>query len=111
MKLVFDENLSVRLVERIADLYPGSAHVRDLGLLGAPDDEIWTRAAQTGFVVVSKDADFFQRAVLFGPPPKVVWLRIGNGPPSVAADLLRRYRDRLGAFEADPASAWIQLPD
>ena len=78
MKLLFDENLSPKLPREVAALFPGSVHVRECGLKGFPDSAIWTQARTHGFIVVSKDSDFFQRSVLYGSPPKVIWLRIGN---------------------------------
>ena len=78
MKLLFDENLSHRLVGQLAAEFPGSTHVRDAGLAAAPDAEVWAYAAANGFVIVSKDTDFQQRALLYGHPPKVIWVRLGN---------------------------------
>ena len=62
MKLLFDHNLSYRLVAVLADLYPGSAHVREVGLRMALYEAVWSYAAQQGFVLVSKDTDFYQRS-------------------------------------------------
>ena len=64
MKLLFDENLSIALPQTLADLYPDSAHVFDLGLGGQADLRIWERAAADGFVLVSKDQDFQRLSVL-----------------------------------------------
>ena len=58
MKLLLDENLSHRLVSRLARTFPGTAHVDAVGLRGEPDAAIWEYAAQHEFVVVSKDDDF-----------------------------------------------------
>ena len=58
MKLLFDENLSYRLVARLEALFPGSAHVRGLAQTGTSDDVLWRLAAEQGFVIVSKDTDF-----------------------------------------------------
>ncbi len=80
MKLLFDENLSFRLARELAYVYPESAHVRDVGLLGAEDRRIWEHAVEHGFILVSKDTDFYQRSLVHGSPPKVVWLRVGNVP-------------------------------
>ncbi|HEU4881912.1 MAG TPA: DUF5615 family PIN-like protein [Longimicrobium sp.] len=80
MKLLFDENLSFRLVRALMDIYPESAHVRDVGLLGADDPAIWAYAVEHGFLLTSKDTDFYDRSVFFGAPPKVLWLRIGTVP-------------------------------
>ena len=80
MKLLFDQNLSSALVARLEDLFPGSTHVKAEGMDEAPDIEVWLFAKQQGFTIVSKDSDFQQRSLLFGAPPKVVWLRVGNCP-------------------------------
>lgn len=68
MKLLFDQNLSPRLPRRLADLYPDSLHVREIGLRKATDTEIWEYAKQSGLAIVSKDADFQQRSLLYGHP-------------------------------------------
>ncbi len=78
MKLLFDQNLSHRLVGQLSTEFPGSAHVRDAGLAASPDLTVWTHAAAGGFMLVSKDTDFQQRALLYGHPPKVIWVRLGN---------------------------------
>ena len=78
MKLLFDENLSPRLVGTLSDFYPQSAHVDRVGLGGASDTEVWKYAKLHGFTLVSKDSDFHERSVLTGCPPKVVWIRRGN---------------------------------
>jgi predicted nuclease of predicted toxin-antitoxin system len=80
MKLLFDQNLSPSLPRLLADLYPDSVHVRDIGLRDATGTEIWEYAKHNGFVLVSKDSDFQQRSLLFGQPPKFIWLRVGNCP-------------------------------
>ena len=94
MRLLFDQNLSHRLVALLAAEFPGSAHVRDVCLAAAADLDVWAYAAAKGFVVVSKDVDFQQRALLYGHPPKVIWVRSGNGPTAAVAALLRHGRPR-----------------
>jgi len=78
MKLLFDQNLSHRLLARLGDLFPESAHVRAAGLEQADDRQIWEYAKANGYGIVSQDADFAERSRLYGPPPKVVWLRCGT---------------------------------
>ena len=78
MKLLFDENLSSRLVELLAADFPGCTHIEILGMRGAADTVVWNYAREHGYTIVSKDNDFRQRAFLDGPPPKVVWLSVGN---------------------------------
>jgi len=76
--LLFDENLAVRLVSALSDLYPNCAHVADRGVAGAPDLVIWRHAGEQRLAIVSKDGDFQQLSVLYGAPPKVIWIRSGN---------------------------------
>jgi predicted nuclease of predicted toxin-antitoxin system len=109
MKLLYDENLSPRLVGLLAAEFPGSQHVRDVGLAAAPDPTVWAYAAAQGLVIVSKDADFQHRALLLGHPPKVVWLRLGNCATAVVASLLRARHADLLAFEADPLASLLAL--
>jgi hypothetical protein len=49
MKLLFDENLSFRLVTALADIYPDSSHVREVGLLGADDLHVGTMQPNMDF--------------------------------------------------------------
>ena len=61
-------------------------------------------------MVASKDVDFYQRSVAYGPPPKAVWLRVGSGPASVAERMLREHIARLSEFDADPDAGFLVLP-
>jgi predicted nuclease of predicted toxin-antitoxin system len=109
MRLLFDQNLSHRLVTLLASDYPGSVHVRDVGLYAADDQVIWQFAAQQGLAIVSKDSDFQQRALLRGHPPKVVWVRLGNCTTAAVAALLRARQADLLAFEADVMASFLVL--
>lgn len=109
MKLLFDHNLSPRLVRALADIYPDSAHVRDVGLHIADDESVWTYAARGAFVIVSKDADFHQRSFLLGPPPKVIWVRRGNCPTNEIESLLRTHAADVEAFSRDAEAAFIAI--
>ena len=109
MKLLFDENLSFRLVVSLADIFPGSLHVRDVGLLGAADRRIWEFAAEQGFILVSKDTDFYDRSVLYGVPPKVIWLRTGNSTVMETADVLRNKYMLIRHFMEDIDSSFLPV--
>jgi predicted nuclease of predicted toxin-antitoxin system len=107
--LLFDENLAARLVTNLADLYPGCLHVSDRGLAGGSDRGIWQYAREHGFVIVTKDDDFQRLSVLFGAPPKVIWIRLGN---CSTADIIRLLSDRhreLDRFVADEEAAFLAL--
>jgi predicted nuclease of predicted toxin-antitoxin system len=110
VKLLFDENLSHHLVGLLATLFPGSVHVRDVGLARADDQTIWAHARDNGQAIVSKDEDFAERALLEGPPAKVIWIRLGNCTTAAVDALLRAHADELLAFAADPEAALLVLP-
>src|SRR6266516_2222554 len=101
MKLLFDQNLSFKLVQRLADLFPDSNQARLLGLDQADDRALWEHAKANGFALVSQDSDFADMAALHGPPPKIIWLRCGNQPTEVVEKLLRRHAGTIDAFTQD----------
>ena len=107
MRLLFDQNLSHRLPALLAAEYPGSEHVQDVGLNAVDDFVIWQYAADQGLTIVSKDSDFQQRALLYGHPPKVVWLRLGNCSTSTVLSTLQSRQDDLLGFAADPTTSYL----
>lgn len=109
MRLLLDENLSFRLAALLADAFPGTVHVRDVGLSGADDDAVWEHARAHGLAVASKDSDFHDRARLHGPPPKLVWIQRGNCSTRDIERVLRRHRADLERFGSDPAAAVLVL--
>jgi predicted nuclease of predicted toxin-antitoxin system len=104
--LLFDENLSHTLCTRLNAIYPNSQHVRNIAL-GEGDDAIWRFAEAKGLIIVSKDQDFQQRSLLYGAPPKCVWLRLGNCSTEDVASLLTGRRRTITAFAADESAMLI----
>jgi predicted nuclease of predicted toxin-antitoxin system len=109
VKLLFDENLAPSLVGILADIYPESEHVRDVGLKSAPDRKVWDYAAEMGYTIVTKDGDFRQRSFLFGPPPKIIWVGLGNCSTKQIAELLRRRSQEIEAFSVAEKEAFLSL--
>jgi predicted nuclease of predicted toxin-antitoxin system len=109
VKLLFDQNLAPRLRYIFQERFPGSAHVRDIGLRDADDRYIWDFAAANDFALVTKDADFRQRSFLEGHPPKIIWVRSGNCSTAEIEALLRRDLDRIIAFLLDPQAAILMV--
>ena len=107
MKLLFDENISPKLPHLIGTTYPNSQHVRELGLKGQSDEAIWNYAKANGFTLVSKDKDFYQRALLYGSPPKFIWLCLGNCTRNDLLALIQRHEQDIIAFETSPESVLI----
>jgi len=109
VRFLFDENLSHRLIDLLDDIAPGSQHPRSIDLLGAADEQVWQYAERRGLIIVSKDDDFRQRALLHGPPPKVVWLAVGNAGTRVIAEHLRSNLGALSDFIDDEDAAILIL--
>jgi predicted nuclease of predicted toxin-antitoxin system len=108
--LLFDQNLSRKLPALLGAEFPGSEQVLLAGLATADDRAVWAYASAHGLAIVSKDADFQKLSATLGPPPKVVWLRVGNGPTRDVEALLRSRAVDIQAFLADPTSAVLELP-
>jgi predicted nuclease of predicted toxin-antitoxin system len=98
VKLLFDENLSRKLVTRLADLFPGSSHVVFEAMLQKPDISVWEHAKAQGFAIVTADADFYELSTTFGPPPKVIWLRGCDYPTAAAERMIRSQVIRVLEF-------------
>lgn len=111
MKLLFDENLSPRLIELLTADFPGSTHVEYLDMRGATDAEIWAYARDHDYVIVSKDNDFRQYAFLYGPPPKVLWLAVGNAGTAAIARLVSSRAAEILAFDEDPEQSLLVLAE
>ncbi|MCK9453057.1 MAG: DUF5615 family PIN-like protein [Bacteroidales bacterium] len=98
MKLLFDQNISFRLVKRITDLFPESKQVRELGLENSTDSEIFDYARTNDFAIVTFDSDFFDLNVIKGFPPKIIWIRTGNTTTNNLENLLRDKYDLIKLF-------------
>jgi predicted nuclease of predicted toxin-antitoxin system len=109
MKLLFDQNLSHKLAVHVCDPYPESEHVRNLGLNAAEDGAIREYAKADGFMIVSKDADFHQRSFVYGFPPKVIWVKLGNRSTADVEKVLRRGFVAVKNFHDDAEAAFLSL--
>jgi predicted nuclease of predicted toxin-antitoxin system len=109
MRLLFNQNLSPRLVGSLSDVYPGSSHVSLVGLDRASDAEVFNYALDNGYALVSKDVDFVELAQAHSPSPKVVWLRLGNCTTSEIEDTLRARQEAVAALESDPEARVLAL--
>jgi predicted nuclease of predicted toxin-antitoxin system len=109
VKLIFDANLSPSLVGRLRSDYPGSVHVRDVGLKDGSDSAIWEFARLREFAIASKDTDFRERSFVEGSPPKVIWLDVGNAGTREIELLLRAERQRVEQFSQSQEASLLIL--
>jgi predicted nuclease of predicted toxin-antitoxin system len=110
MKLLLDENISPKLAAKLSDIYPDSTHVRQVGLGRNDDLDVWKFARENGFAIVSKDSDFNHFSLLWGYPPKVIWLRTGNCSTREIAHLLRSYSPIIHTFNNDVQESLLTIP-
>jgi predicted nuclease of predicted toxin-antitoxin system len=109
LKLLFDQNLSCKLVTQLADVFPDSSHVQFHGLEVKTDTEIWQFAKTNDFCIVTQDVDFAERSRLYGSPPKVVWLRCGNAPTKQVESLLRSGVEIIQRLLNNPSLHCLEL--
>jgi predicted nuclease of predicted toxin-antitoxin system len=102
MKLLFDQNISFRIIEKVSDLFPDSKQVRQIGLENCEDLEIWEFAKKNDLVIVTFDSDFYDLSMLKGIPPKVIWLRTGNTTTESISKILAKNYDLIKDFSENP---------
>lgn len=89
MKLLLDENISYRIVKKIGNHVEDCLHINRSGLkMPATDIEIWEYAKQNDYMIITFDEDFEDISSLYGFPPKVILLRLGNSSTQILADTL-----------------------
>lgn len=109
MKLLFDENLSPKLIALLTDLFPDCAHVDRIGLGSESDNDIWSYAQQNDYIIVSKDSDFHDKSILLGHPPKIIWIKRGNCSNRHVQFLLRNKANTIKEFNDNPDLSFIQI--
>ncbi|MGM0566708.1 MAG: DUF5615 family PIN-like protein [Bacteroidota bacterium] len=102
MRLLFDQNISFRLVNKLSEVFPDTKQVRQLGLENATDLEIWSYAKKYDFTIVTFDSDFCDISNLKGFPPKIIWLRFGNTTTDKLAEILSIKAESIKAFINSP---------
>ena len=101
MKLLFDQNISFRVILAVQDLFPGAVHVKSLGLDASADLLVWNYAQKNRCIIVSKDSDFYQRSLLAKDSPKVIWIRRGNCSTDSIVELIRGSEKSIASFVSD----------
>jgi predicted nuclease of predicted toxin-antitoxin system len=109
LKLLFDQNLSRKLVTRLADVFPNASHVQLHNLAKKTDTEIWEFAKLNDFCIVTQDADFAERSRLYGSPPKVIWLRCGNAPTHQVEAFIRSGQEAIQELLKQPTLHCLEL--
>ncbi len=109
MRLLFDQNLSPFLVNRLKESFPDSVHVQNIGLDSADDNVIWKFAKENNFIIVSKDADYAEKSLVIKQSPKIIWIRRGNCPTKVIELILKQNYQEIEAFFKDDETKLLNL--
>lgn len=109
MNLLFDQNISFRILNRINDIFPGSISVQNLEYNNPHDLDIWKFAKLNNFAIVTFDADFIDISNLRGYPPKIIWLRIGNTSTKNIADRIREEKRIIEEFLSNGENAFLEI--
>jgi predicted nuclease of predicted toxin-antitoxin system len=102
MRLLFDQNISYRIVSKLPDYFADSKQVSHLGLNDCDDIDIWQFAHDKNYVIVTYDSDFYDISLMNGCPPKVIWLRTGNLTTIEIAKLLVANLEAINDFVNNP---------
>ena len=107
--LLFDQNISPRLIGILEDLYPGSTHVSMIALGNALDIEIWQYAYDNDCMIVTKDADFSEFGLVKGFPPKIIWIRRGNCSTQEIEGILQENYSEISELSENPELGILTL--
>ncbi|HEX4498689.1 MAG TPA: DUF5615 family PIN-like protein [Thermoanaerobaculia bacterium] len=109
MKLLLDQNLSYRLLAGLETSFPGSSQIHRLGMEHADDTVIWRFARENGFAIVTKDSDFYERSLVHGFPPQVIWLKCGNLSTRQLEAILLRSVETVSSFLQEGTTACLEI--
>jgi predicted nuclease of predicted toxin-antitoxin system len=110
MKLLFDQNISYKIVKRLQENFPQCAHVSQLGLENSKDISIWNYAKENDFCIVTFDYDFIDFSILKGAPPKIIIIKNGNTKTDDLFELIVSFQKQINDFlNFDGDSTFIEI--
>ena len=109
MKLLFDQNISHKILNHLPELFSESTTIKNEGLINVPDREIWEFAKENGYSIVTQDSDFSHLTSLFGFPPKVIWIRAGNVSTKQITNIIMDHLEKTKNFIADHKHGCLEI--
>lgn len=109
MNVLFDQNISFRLIPLIQDILPKAKQVRQLELENKSDKQIWEYAKKHDFIIVTFDTDFYDFSLVWGHPPKIVWIRTYNQTTQNIEKILRKHFRTISEFQNDSSLACLEI--
>jgi predicted nuclease of predicted toxin-antitoxin system len=109
MNLLFDQNISYRILNCLPETFSNSRHVRTAGLENQTDSIIWQYARDNNYMIVTFDADFYDISLIYGFPPKIIWLRTGNLTTAKIAELLINHYQDISTFSDNTELSCMEI--
>ena len=109
MKLLFDQNISPKILRKIVVDFPSSSHVRFEGLTNASDISIFNFAKENQYTIVTFDYDFVDLALVNGFPPKVIWLHTGNLTTKFITELFEENIESIKVFIDSDSKGLLEI--
>ncbi|MCW5911817.1 MAG: DUF5615 family PIN-like protein [Cyclobacteriaceae bacterium] len=111
MKLLLDQNISYRLVKKLELVYPGIQQIKRIGYNNKPDRIIWEFAKAEGYTIVTFDSDFYDLSLLYGHPPKLIWLKCANQTSKYIGNILKAKSGQIQEFVNDQRLGCLEIMD
>ena len=109
MNLLFDQNISYKIIKRLEGIFPGSTQVKSVGLENKSDKEIWVYAKEHNYVVVTFDSDFYDLSIIWGSPPKIIWIRTNDQRTASIEKLLKSHKETIIGFVENSELACLEI--
>ena len=109
MNLLFDQNISFKIIKRIENFLPNSKQVKSLKLENKSDKEIWEYAKKHKYVIVTFDSDFYDFSIIWGSPPKIIWLRTNDQRTETIVSLLKNHVLTINEFIENSEIACLEI--
>jgi predicted nuclease of predicted toxin-antitoxin system len=109
MTLLFDENISFRIVNKVVAIFPGSLHVTNLNPAVKKDIDIFNHAKARNLTIVTQDEDFYDLQLINGFPPKIIWMRMGNSSTLNVLQKLIDNKEAIISFEKNEEIGILEI--
>ncbi|WOK07313.1 DUF5615 family PIN-like protein [Imperialibacter roseus] len=109
MKFLFDQNISHRILKYLPIEFSNATHVKKEGLINVRDNAIWEFAKVNGYTIVTQDSDFNDLNLLYGFPPKIIWIRTGNLKTQMIVEILTEYQHEIYQFLQDDSFGCFEI--
>lgn len=109
MNLLFDQNISPRILRVLPPEFSNCQQVRFAGLENSSDFEIFQYARKNHFSIVTFDSDFIDLNAMYGTPPKIIYLNTGNLTTKAISQLVTNNILRVAHYLSSESDNILEL--